>query len=127
MTDQQTATHTPGPWEVVCVHGWAIGVGTPVKSKKPTLCDVFRMIGNTDIEHSEDSDDGAARLEANARLIAAAPDLLEACERLLNSGPCDWCYEDHGPQEPCECACHREQEDAKTLAASVIAKAKGTP
>lgn len=54
--------------------------------------------------------------EANARLIAAAPELLEALERMLHS------FSPH----PCEnTEKWREEYDACELARAAIAKAKG--
>jgi hypothetical protein len=70
--------HTPGPWKTVARNYpiadtgdydgcWEVLTGDP---KKP----IVQIWGDSD----ED--------EANARLIAAAPDLLEALRRLLDSG-----------------------------------------
>lgn len=56
-------SHTPGPW-VVGVQG--------VFTTNPNYC-LCRMWDGTRIEETE----------ANKRLIAAAPDLLAACEELL--------------------------------------------
>lgn len=59
-------THTPGPWEV---NGYAIEA---VDETDPTWS-IF-------IASVEDIDDEYGNTDANARLIAAAPELLEACE-----------------------------------------------
>ena len=58
--------HTPGPWEVN-------GNG------ENEICqlDIVTITANHDI-----NDDGPERVEADAALIAAAPELLEALERL---------------------------------------------
>lgn len=61
-------THTPGPWKLSesasrCILGKSNGGGWM------TVC----VVQNTQSEH----------YEANARLIAAAPDLLEAAKDLL--------------------------------------------
>jgi len=54
--------HTPGPWHVANV-GW-------IASERGTICAMYAM--KTGL-HGEDIEG-----EANARLIAAAPDLLDA-------------------------------------------------
>jgi hypothetical protein len=57
-------SHTPGPWKAVrLAHGWIIG---------PQPDGVCTIHDNTD-------GSGFVRKAANARLITAAPDLLEAC------------------------------------------------
>lgn len=63
------SAHTPGPWEVrpgagLGLHSWTIWATSE-----------GRYIGRID-----DNDQG----EANARLIAAAPDLLAACREALD-------------------------------------------
>lgn len=56
--------HTPGPWRL------GPSLGEVRDDDNNVLCDVYH-----------DSDEQA---EADTRLIAAAPDLLAACEALLN-------------------------------------------
>jgi len=71
-----SANHTPGPWHFVdspLKTGWLIVVGGNY------LADVHKHIGTT-------ADD--VRDESNARLIAAAPELLEALESLLAVSEC---------------------------------------
>jgi hypothetical protein len=63
--------HTPGPWEIVD------DIIETVKAPWITVCRIC-LVG----------DDGAppkseSIVEANARVIAAAPELLEACKRML--------------------------------------------
>ena len=64
--------HTPGPWVVGWgwdVDEWCAGVGLGIVAvTQGGICDMMRR------------KDGAHR--ANARLIAAAPDLLAACEAI---------------------------------------------
>ena len=75
--------HTPGPWSFRgCEGGWAIDF-------------------NEDQEQVVDF----VYEEADARLIAAAPDLLEALECLLKA--------DH--------------DDVRAMARAAISKARGTP
>ena len=62
-----TATHTPGPWEHRGTDGGAeVICHREAAGKRRTLAHVY-----------QESRHG--RQEANARLIAAAPDLLAAC------------------------------------------------
>ena len=64
------AEHTPGPWEV---RGrWYIGkADDPSSLAEVKSC--YTVPASNEAEH-----------EANARLIAAAPDLLETAEHLLS-------------------------------------------
>lgn len=65
-----TTTHTPGPWD--CMFADGINVRHPIiRGDKGTICQSAWM-GNAD------------ETNANARLIAAAPDLLEALTRLVD-------------------------------------------
>lgn len=64
--------HTPGPWEHI-QHGWD---GSYIVGDDPRV-NHKRHIADVNLYH-----DGS---EANASLIAAAPDLLEALESLVNS------------------------------------------
>lgn len=72
--------HTPGPWQWI-VDRWNGGYSALAASNGG---DVLRPL------HKNDGDSGAAWFEgdeslreANARLIAAAPDLLDACKDAL--------------------------------------------
>ncbi|MCO8017544.1 hypothetical protein NI456_01600 [Brevundimonas diminuta] len=70
--------HTP--WEVVPAnthHGFYV---TDVAGR--TVCDLY-FIDRSDIDAVVRQFDGA---EANARLIAAAPDLLEVAQQILDRG-----------------------------------------
>lgn len=70
--------HTPGPWRV---HPYEINVGPYNKGRDvgPAGRSVAQVIG----EFENPTPGGEA--EANARLIAAAPDLLEALRDLLDT------------------------------------------
>lgn len=61
-----SAKHTPGPWEI------ERGYSTIIKSIGPCVADEYA--GSAWLEVSE----------ANARLIAAAPELLDALKELLD-------------------------------------------
>jgi hypothetical protein len=63
--------HTPGPWEVDR-HYWTIQRRLPEGADSGELIEVFGRLT------------GGENSEANARLIAAAPDLLKALVELLN-------------------------------------------
>ena len=66
--------HTPGPWEASEAKDPAnriiVGPNPHFPGKRMTLADVFGFTG-------------AESAEANARIIAAAPDLLEALRSIL--------------------------------------------
>lgn len=99
-------THTPGPWRIVCgVSGLARGIdaGTP-QNHPGGIQHVVRFNGLG----FPSSPEG----QANARLIAAAPDLLEALQHMR------WCRScAEGGWEDCE-------DGRKALAA--LAKAEGS-
>ncbi|MEO0796641.1 MAG: hypothetical protein AAFX93_15840 [Verrucomicrobiota bacterium] len=94
--------HTPGPWEFGRIRDvkfpeWYIGSSAADVAQISILMDASR----TDQEHI-----------ANARLIAAAPDLLEALECLL----ADTCQEGYYSQA---------DSDSVINAKAAIAKVKG--
>lgn len=67
--------HTPGPWHHV-MDGFRITIGN-------------KKTGRTTTPHNymvAEIPDNSFIAEANARLIAAAPELLEALEDILSSG-----------------------------------------
>lgn len=73
--------HTPGPWEVKSgmscrrvedTHGGAVTIIYNHQEYNGEACGSITSQNKTDDE-----------LQANARIIAAAPELLEACEALL--------------------------------------------
>ena len=67
MKKENSTGHTPGPWNLVMgCHDFTIHAGTTIAE------------GNMD----------AVEWKANARLIAAAPELLEACEKALELFNC---------------------------------------
>lgn len=63
-----TSKHTPGPW--VNKHGYILSCS--IKAG--------RSNGILTLKYLHKSDRSAKEVEANAHLIAAAPELLEACE-----------------------------------------------
>lgn len=82
-TSAEAPKHTPGPWKIENVQVWK-SRGDPAQ---------VRIIGSTDNnvggELVADINLGWGNHEANARLIAAAPDLLAACKECQGwSLPC---------------------------------------
>ena len=73
--------HTPGPWHIEP----QVGAGPIIKAGYWNIAEVFRYVGSLE----EDQDD----TDANARLIAAAPALLEAALAALPE-----IYHPHDPQ-----------------------------
>lgn len=75
--------HTPGPWEVSAERGILPGY-VAISSFEPARNGCQSWIG---LAHVAIRDEGEAEInpvgEANARLIAAAPQLLEALKELL--------------------------------------------
>jgi len=69
--------HTKGKWEVIYVSGIATGVG--IKEENISLSGTYwEAIVNTVLPKT-DGEYEDSNIEANAKLIAAAPELLEAC------------------------------------------------
>ena len=71
-----TTTHTPGPWKYGMKHG------------SPNAAFICVTSGNTDIA-TVDANACHASGQANARLIAVAPELLAALERLASCPDCN--------------------------------------
>lgn len=63
----EASQHTPGPWSVHIVNGEALVKGNPHEGEVGTATDIVARV-----ERNEDGD---------ARLIATAPELLEALKR----------------------------------------------
>tara|TARA_R100001230_G_C5653275_1_gene158226 strand:- start:432 stop:770 length:339 start_codon:yes stop_codon:yes gene_type:complete len=65
-TKEKHATHTPGPWQIEdCTPGESTGLRFEVGTKDSVIARTT---------------DGWKEAHANARLIAAAPELLEQCK-----------------------------------------------
>lgn len=105
------AKHTPGPWEIAedDIHGQAV-----VRGEHTEIATCWHhCVGSLEIE-----------MRANARLIAAAPDMLRALSILLEvySKPdmrlcCDG--------QDCTCMGSTSHQEAEHFARAVIAQAKG--
>lgn len=98
--------HTPGPWHLVN--------GTQIRSAKHQIAKVWMMRGSEGV--------------ANARLIAAAPDLLEALQESLAA--LEYVVEQAGGPG-CEheggVVCFCKENTAIGAARAAIAKATGQP
>lgn len=82
-------THTPGPWYVSDFDHDALDVvaswSDKVKSATASGYGDYRGIIVCNLHHQNDNPCvSKAQAEANARLIAAAPELLEALEGIVN-------------------------------------------
>ena len=99
------SAHTPGPWKVVRHPRIAhVDSETSVGSGANGMASVAWLTG------------GRVGQEANARLIAAAPDLLAALEALVLAAP---------DSDAWSVAATRELRAARDLAEEAIAKARG--
>ena len=99
------SAHTPGPWRVI---GGGLHIASDNAPGHVIVCRTGRlgMVG-------DEPKQTLARWEADAHLIAAAPDLLEALEEFLKAYDSDELFGD----DP------SEVEKAR----AAIAKAKGEP
>ncbi len=73
----ERATHTPGPWKIRENLNGTLGIDAHEPDGDP--CQPCRINGNAVDEPY------ASVTWANARLIATAPDLLEACRGLMTN------------------------------------------
>lgn len=72
--------HTPGPWTVEDPMDFELSI---VEANKETY--EWRFIASIPLNDDDDADIPRATAEANAQLIAAAPDLLEAAQAMLEA------------------------------------------
>lgn len=82
------ASHTPGPWSVQDNAWHTSSIVVP----ETTIARCVVPDDEIDQEASDDEGADTAKIRANARLIAAAPELLEALESCLPActGPFVW-------------------------------------
>lgn len=105
---QEAKAHTPGPWELAHSH----------ERKGHLVTEVYKGRENLASIHAYENADEA---EANARLIAAAPELLEALEALLRDIRVCVCGQD-GKLTSINCPLHGAAADRARVA---IKKARG--
>lgn len=72
----EPATHTPGPWEVLRIEDVLAIMPDPITGRPDTFLGIATI-------QEHDGERSSRRVEANARLIASAPQLLEALDRAL--------------------------------------------
>ena len=104
--------HTPGPWSVERSNKHGIIWIDAAESRLGDICDLYHITASDQLVAKDNA-------EANAKLIAAAPDLLEACKMFA-----EWLHEDnqHSPNSPYQI--DRHAKAVKTTMAA-IAKAEG--
>lgn len=99
----ETRKHTPGPWAVEDPIGGELSI---VEASKPTH--EWKFIAAIYLRQGNDPDEFPhAVSKANARLIAAAPDLLAALHKIVSDGD------------------YTAPEEMKRIARAAIAKAEG--
>ena len=112
--------HTPGPWDAHCAKfksdsGWDWGIRATIGNKGYCIAEAFEVVAA----------DMKTPVEANARLIAAAPDLLAALCKLEEAedhhANCEEC-EGMGVPELCK-VCFPLFDDARCMRRAAIAKA----
>ena len=120
------AKHTPGPWRVVIDDDGNPLSGRPsIMASEELDCGIVHWDGF--VQPYWRSARGDKEIHANARLIAAAPDMLMALElseksELAHSN-CQEC-EGEGEAEECE-VCFPLADDARCARRAAIAKATG--
>ena len=111
LEDVMSAKHTPGPWRIEPRHHCYAVVCDPTRNGEYPEIVFVEQRGNDEcgsITARKRTDD---ELRANANLIAAAPDLLAACQRMAKA------FEQHSYPELQGIACD---------VFAVIARATGT-
>ena len=123
--------HTPGPWEMTNIPGTGRQIKTVIKEFGDRLISLFDVPSTQNVRFSLNNENQLVALlsyeewvqfpsvqwngmqEANGKLMAAAPDLLDSCDKaltcLINSNDID----------------HSEIEEVITKLQSAITKATG--
>ena len=81
MANGESMSHTPGPWKVDSTGCIVSGEDHHVVCFGHDYDDYGRIQASQDLDEKS----AVAEIEANAHLIAAAPDLLEACKAALGA------------------------------------------
>lgn len=108
--------HTPGPWAVN---------ETRYNRDYRTCLNVMTADGLLFVAAvSCDPHTDSAQMRANARLIAAAPELVEALRGLLGyEGHMVWCGHGDDMSKPCVCSLDSKQVAARALLAKIDGEA----
>ena len=77
MTTMQNKTHTSGPWQAVTAEDWDGATVQTQSGRIVACCDGCDIPGSTMEPTTEEA-------KANARLISAAPEMLDALRRLTH-------------------------------------------
>lgn len=72
-----TQSHTPGPWDAMSFHP----AGISIKAEGQVIARTFQRLSSSQSNVTVCVEES----KANAKLIAAAPELLECCEQELMS------------------------------------------
>lgn len=107
-----TTKHTPGPWRVECQNGSPTTGEWMIAGAKPGYL-------------AEVRDCGSGCASANARLIAAAPELLEVCEKVSALYGRLWDVADQDGAGFLSPESVKEYDEAHRMIFAAIAKAKG--
>ena len=75
--------HTPGPWRTVTLRDGTIRLNAGIEPGGHTIGMLYGQIFRGDPNEQKAKSEG----DANSHLVAAAPDLLAACEMALGDGP----------------------------------------
>ena len=85
--------HTPGPW-VTADKMFANGIRSDVEAESGIICSCIRTVNSTKNGGSRTWDE----VDANAKLIAAAPELLAALKQCrINVLPSSWAVQQYPP------------------------------
>ena len=106
-------THTPGPWSTPGLDGGARVASARVNGKANTIAHVY-----SHLSLDMDADEYNGQQEANAHLIASAPELLGALEALFEHCAMVHKYWGDGDNQ-------KEADAAISRAQDAIRKAKG--
>lgn len=110
--------HTPGPWEILNANNYN-GYAIAPRGTLPTLASVERPKGNNNLTIIN-CFNFPGNTKANAILIAAAPKLFEALEKIADLDPAE--DSDEGFNEWGEADCFNM---AQKIAKEILAKIKG--
>jgi hypothetical protein len=104
-------SHTPGPWKAVDDVDEGVWV-SPQNTNNNIICDIVGRIWDPEAKATQITDEDIE----NARLIAAAPDMLEALEKVIDLAKAN--RDDDGIFD-------EQDEEYFKIATAAIAKAKG--